>query len=222
VCAAAWLALLPGCFWDSWSRTKDSPANTPISTYLPRSLNWVALAAIVYVLLWNVYTTDSKLHGIWFRPALRTVGNSLGLAQWWNLFAPRPMTNDGWYVTVGEREDGVRVDVFRQGEVHWDRPASVFATYRDDRWRKYLNNLLRSRNAQQRSHFARYLYSDWNARHQGGERLRRVEVYYMLEITPPRRGPVTPRKLLLAVWPTEGSLLVPDVLETDPDEMASP
>ena len=43
------------------------------------------------------------------------------------MFAPQPYGNDGWFVVVGQLENGKLVDVFRGGkEVSWDPPLNRF------------------------------------------------------------------------------------------------
>jgi hypothetical protein len=119
----------------------------------------------------------------------------------WGMFAPYPSKDDGWYVTVGTLADGRQVDLFRDGAaVSWDKPELVSATYKNTRWRKYLLNLWRKDHASHRSLYASYLCRDWNSRHGGGERVERVEIYYMLKVTQPNYQPSTPQKVLLCTY----------------------
>lgn len=39
----------------------------------------------------------------------------LGLNQKWDMFAPRPVVEDGWYVIDGTLRNGRHVDLFRNG-----------------------------------------------------------------------------------------------------------
>ena len=51
----------------------------------------------------------------------------------------------------GEVGDGTEVDLFNDGApVTWEKPALVSATYKDDRWRKYLVNLWMQENSKRR------------------------------------------------------------------------
>ena len=51
----------------------------------------------------------------------------------------------------------------------WAKPDLVSATYKNERWRKYMLNLWYTINAQHRPYFAAYLLRRWNARHPSGE-----------------------------------------------------
>jgi hypothetical protein len=114
------------------------------------------------------------------------------------MFAPYPLKDGGWYVVQGNLKDGSRVDLFRDGApLCWDKPGLVSATFKNERWRKYLMNLWPKANAAHRVHYARYLLREWNGRHKGGRELESVEVYFMLEQTPPDYQVATPRKVLL-------------------------
>jgi hypothetical protein len=58
----------------------------------------------------------------------------------WNLFAPDPMTDDGWWVVVGTDESGAALDPLTGAPPVWDKPDKL--AYRNNRlWRKYLYRL---------------------------------------------------------------------------------
>ena len=40
------------------------------------------------------------------------LGQTLRLEQYWNMFAPYPLRDDGWYVIDGTLSDGQKFDVF--------------------------------------------------------------------------------------------------------------
>jgi hypothetical protein len=94
------------------------------------------------------------------------------------MFAPRPLRDDGWYVIPGRLRDGRQVDVagvLRGDEdlrpVSYRKPDDVRGTYKDERWRKYLE-VLRTRdgNRTQHRYLSRYVCREWNSHH--GARLR--------------------------------------------------
>jgi hypothetical protein len=102
------------------------------------------------------------------------------------MFAPVPLTADGWWVAPGTLADGRVVDVLRGGALSWDKPASVTSMYPTDRWRKYMMNLVDPAQAANRPYFAEYLCRDWNRRHAPAERLASLKLVFMLESTLPR------------------------------------
>jgi hypothetical protein len=118
---------------------------------------------------------------------------ALGIDQGWGLFAPRPGRTVGWILVVGLQDDGTHIDLLGGGrpiddESPLTRPPFQAATFYNGRWRKLLMNLeLVNLKSGARLYpylergVARYYYRDWNARHEGGERLRAVEVIYWKE-----------------------------------------
>jgi hypothetical protein len=206
VCAVAWLALLPGLFWDRiadwlprqrWLATGAAADATP-ALRTPLVVNVLATSLIAYVLLWNLRTTDRELWGRVLPPQTDVVATTFGIDQAWDMFAPGPLKDSGWHVAQGNRPDGTAVDLLRDGApVCWDQPALVSATYRNERWRKYLMNLWVKDNAAHRLLYAHYLVRYWNARHEGGSALESVEVYFMLKRTLPDYHATRPRKVLL-------------------------
>ncbi len=45
--------------------------------------------------------------------------------QYWNMFAPDPLSTDGWIVAPGHIENRTRVDAFHGGAVQWERPDDI-------------------------------------------------------------------------------------------------
>jgi hypothetical protein len=218
VCAVAWLALLPGRFWDGiarriplsrWLPARPGPGSAspgPSTHWLP---NVVAASFLVYVFLWNLRTTDA---GRWSRllpQRANVIASTFGIDQKWGMFAPYPLKDSGWHVIQGDRPDGSGVDLFRDGApVCWEEPALVSATYPNERWRKYLMNLWMVDNAAHRPLYARYLLRAWNARHKGELAVESVEVYFMLKRTQPDYEVARPQKVLLCAeraGPEEGT-----------------
>ncbi len=208
VCAVAWLTLLPGRCWDwlarrvplsRWlpARPAGEAAASP-GRWLPRLLNVAAAFFLVYVFLWNVRTTDARRWG-WLLPwRAGAIARTFGIDQQWGMFAPCPLKDSGWYVVQGNRRDGSRVDLLRDGApVCWDEPGLPSATYANERWRKYLMNLWAADNVSHRPLYARHLLRDWNARHKGELALESVEIYFMLKRTLADCRAEPPRKMLL-------------------------
>jgi hypothetical protein len=205
VCAVAWLALLPGWFWDRLA-ARVAPglreADTGSPGVRPARWPWVGntLAAVFLILVfaWNVYVADPDRYG-WLMPRpLRAVVLLCSLDQAWEMFAPFPLVEDGWYVMIGRQRGGGEVDLFRGGGVpRWARPERVADDYPHERWRKYLMNLWAIDNAPHRDYYAAYLCREWNRGHHGDERLVEVRIYFVLKRTLPDYAPAVPEPVLL-------------------------
>jgi hypothetical protein len=220
VCAVAWLALLPTWFWErrwvvntnrwlqarlaaTWPEYVPCPApaspNHPVPVTAPTTMNILAGFFLVYVFLWNVRTLIPEESRPSLPQQVEMVGDLFGVGQFWNMFAPAPLREDGWYVIEGELQDGTRVDLFRDGaSVVWEKPELVSALYQSERWRKYMMNLWSEECVPERTHYLQYLRRDWDARHRDVLRkLKTIKMYYMLKITPPPgHEPTAPRRVL--------------------------
>jgi predicted DCC family thiol-disulfide oxidoreductase YuxK len=161
-------------------------------------VNLAALLLIAYVGLWNVKTVPRA--GIDIASPWIHLGSILRIDQKWNMFAPFPLKDDGWYVIEGERRDGSPIDVFRgvEGPIVWDKPELVSATYKNARWRKYMMNIWSKRKKSHRLYYARYLCRSWNADKAYNSQLVNFKIHYMKEVTPPPGGTTTPKKV--TIW----------------------
>lgn len=188
------LPFLPALFWDkifSFSRRGGS-----VSVRAHTILDIVAGFFIVYVIFWNLSTIPK--FGRPMPESLKSIGLILRLDQDWNMFAPSPMTEDGWYVIPAVLRNGEEVDLFHGGkEVTYDKPDYVSSTYNNERWRKYMMNIWAAANSKYRLYYGQYLCRDWNSRHSGDQVLETFEVIYMREDTLPDYEISTPEKVVI-------------------------
>jgi hypothetical protein len=231
VVMAAWLAFVPGVAWDALARFASGatrgafggrPAVRRFVAALDESifrrpaapdfrLSWFGgafvAAMLAYTVVWNVSETfysdrdELKLPPTWQAPA-----RIAGLEQWWFMFAPGPMTNDGWYVLKGVLEDGSVVNLWAPGEpLPTAKPKRVSATYLNQRWCRYLMCLWEPTYDIFLPDFAHWLQRRWDERYaegQPGKKVKSVEIIYRLEETPPPgevRHAVTP----MILWKSE-------------------
>jgi hypothetical protein len=137
-------------------------------------------------------------------PWLDSVALAFRIDQYWDMFSPGPLREDGWYVIEATLKNGEKVDLWRNGApVSFDRitPQQVAAQYPNERWRKYMMNLYADRYAQFRLYFDRYMCRKWNeGREMSDPRLLDIfNVYYMVHTTQPPGKPEEPhRRVLIA------------------------
>jgi hypothetical protein len=194
--------LAAGAVGTSDTRHDESLSEHPEPAELRSSLaaNLLAFFFIFYILCWNLTTVTS------FALPERTVplGPFLGLDQYWGMFAPSPSNEDGWYVIPGELRDGEKVDLmpitrddYTLHPVSYEKPQDIPATYKNEHWRKYLENIYNRDHAGQRLYFGQYICRQWNSHHKGADTLETFRIIYMLELTLPDYRQSEPEKVEL-------------------------
>ena len=154
----------------------------------------IAMVMMVYMLVWNI--ANVRVTNFKIPERVRAVGNLVGLDQTWEMFAPFPAKDDGWYVIPGRLKNGRQIDLQRGGqEINWEKPKYIALTIKNHRWRKFFE-LLKKRDYLVPG-YASYLCRNWNRSHAGNERLEELEIVFLLEWTRPNFEYFEPRKLSL-------------------------
>jgi len=225
ICISAWLAFLPGLFWDRiekrtapmWARRRAGGTAermiAPISEFLMHRAstrrfklsiigNAAAAAALAYVFLWNARAVDFKRMVHVFPKQLNVIGELLRIDQYWNLFAPYPTLEHGWYVVYARLRDGEEVDLLTGKGVMWAKPELVSATYKNERWRKYLMNLANGEYSRYRPYYAQYLHRAWDESQPPARQLAHMEIIFISETALPhyKLSPRTRNRLWNQDW----------------------
>ncbi len=215
ICCVAWMVFLPPAVWDrllpavspalEWARSRvDSmysrSRRAVVSTDARDSVPCQILAAIflVYVLLWNIRTVAPAPLATVFPEEANWLGQLTRVDQLWDMFAPSPLREGGWFVMPAQLRNGKEVDIFRRGAaVTWSKPSHVADDYKNDRWRKYLVVLAEAANTDVRLPYARYLAETWNRGRAPREQVKTMQMYLMMEVTLPGNARSAPKPILL-------------------------
>ena len=206
--ASSAFGTLPGAFWDRLERTgwwpklhaavRRAAGRWPLPgggalAPQPSSVGYdaICISLMGYVVLWNLTTIPGIRLPFNFPDA---VGRFLRIDQRWNMFAPKPLVEDGWFVIEADRMDGAKIDLFQDGApLTWDKPQRVASTYKNARWRKFIMNLWVLELSAWRLPYGQYLTRWWNGSHEGNMRVKTFKIWYMLEVTrPPSVGGTMP------------------------------
>lgn len=192
VFCVAWLAFLPGWFWDRLLPrlgVARHRAARPAAPGGPRGTSGALAQATAAVLLLYVFLCNLKalepsflerLPEGWDAPA-----RLLRIDQRWGLLAPDPPVYDGWYVVTGHLENEREVNLLEpERPAGFDKPELVSATL-DIRWREFFFDLQLDRRDPRWRSYGRYRCREWNRAHAGGDRLDRLRVYFVRETTLP-------------------------------------
>ena len=148
-------------------------------------------------LAWNLCTVDwlpKPLFAL-LTPPFRVIR----IDQYWNMFAPFPSKEDGWFVFPGELADGTQLDVLRPEHpgISYDKPEYIALSYPNIRWHKYQENLWSAQFANNRLYYGKYLCREWNNSHPAEKALKTFKMIYMLEESlPPGQTPTVEQRVL--------------------------
>lgn len=190
VCIAAWLAFLPSWFWDKILSTK--------SKVLPCKQNWPAncLSAVllVYIFLGNMRTVDL----LSLPPEYNALGSIMRIDQYWNMFAPYPIREGGWFAIPAKLRNGQEIDLYNEKPISWELPELCSACYKNDRWRSFMLNLLFDKNnAVNLSNYAKVLMRQWNEKHPYEENLVEFEIVFMSKLNDAKKTAKPHEKFVL-------------------------
>lgn len=135
--------------------------------------------------LWNVASLSGGMLPL--SPRLNSLGTSVGIHQFWTMFAPSPPLHNGWLVAPATLESGEQVDLFRPGRpVSFDKPTDPRLEYPYARWQRYLEHLWRT-DEPVGPELLDYLCSRWPKQGEwgGGGRVATVDLYRVRELIEP-------------------------------------
>jgi hypothetical protein len=193
------LPFLPGRFWDEIERRlfRAKSSSVPRAGTLgvgdrrvvARSpLQRAGDAALGAILL---YVFAHNVQGVWpafaVPDSLTRAGQWLSINQKWRMFTPNTPRNDGWFVLEGHLADGTTVDLISPDvEPSFDKPVNVAARHTSFRWAAFFYQMSDpTTNDPLRRNWARWQCGDWNRRALPARRLETLEMWFVLEATPP-------------------------------------
>ncbi|HET8880539.1 MAG TPA: HTTM domain-containing protein [Solimonas sp.] len=151
------------------------------------SRHWYRVAGVfvVLVFVWNLHTI--RLLPARSYHAMTPLFRVLRIDQLWNMFAPYPLKEDGWWVFPARLADGSEIDLLhpQRGAPDYGKPENYATEQENIRWLTYRGRLWQKQYAAHRRWYGKYLCRQWNAGHHGHERLMSFQMIYMLERTPP-------------------------------------
>jgi Vitamin K-dependent gamma-carboxylase len=145
-------------------------------------LNVFSILVTVYCLTWNFSSVPS--FPFEFKADFQKIGYTLRLDQKWAMFAPTVFKDDGWLIAEGFTKEKQRINLFNgESPIDENKPKSVVKMFKNDRWRKYSENILFVDLSWLRYHYCKYLVKQWNAAHT--LQVDSINLIYMKEVSGP-------------------------------------
>jgi hypothetical protein len=113
---------------------------------------------------------------------LRHILYTLNLNQVWDMFAPYPIRNDGWFILEGHFENGEVKELLTNAPLTENKPNSVTTLYPNSEWRKFYLNLWDQGKPRILLPFSRYMCRSQVA--DDGSALSTLKITFMKETTP--------------------------------------
>jgi hypothetical protein len=193
--------------WIDRQREKNAIAFAPAPPLAARSLRFLRAIAresvlaisLLTMILWNIGNIPGEP---WCLPPVAgDLVFNIGLNQMWDMFAPDPTPDDGWFVVAGTLRNGQTVDLMSgQSPVSFDKPANVAASYQSQIWMAYLTGYLTD-DPPNPEFFARYLQTTWNEKHAPDQQLQSIEITAMEQtVLPGRAKSAVHREVIWEQW----------------------
>lgn len=190
VSIAALLPFLPPTVWNrlpappdrDFARMLDGRRTRTVSDWHPSSRLRPVTTSLAALLLCGMLVVNAASVGY---VALPDGTPDAVREKAWDMFAPAPPTDDGWYVAPATLASGRQIDALRRTNLTWDRPPDVSVTFQNRRWRKLLYRLRGPPESTLRQPLARYLCQRWNRAH--GDDIATVRLVYVSSPTRPPR-----------------------------------
>jgi len=196
-----WLIFWPPVFWESKAganlearleglfrflanklRLPSAPRRRASSTRLRLASQVFVMALFTLVTLNNV----SSLKTRYFKmpAALASVVHLLYVDQEWNMFAPYPIKNDGWFVIEGNFRNGKKWDLWNGGAISYEKPALVSAAFHSSEWRKFMLQVWDDGDRRILLPFGRYLCRKFSAAEGQSSDVSTLKIQFVKETTP--------------------------------------
>lgn len=122
----------------------------------------------------------------WFNYELndefKVVINTLRLNQYWGMFSPNIMKEDGWFVYEGYTKEGKHWDLkLNKPFITIKKPEHVVKDYKSDRWRKLAENMQRDSYTFLRPLYCKYYLKKWNSSHPENQ-MQSLDLIFFKEI----------------------------------------
>ncbi len=161
------LAILPPAFLDQFKFLCISNAQKvqrQIFSATKHVVNIFSAVIIALCLIMNL--SYMPWFGYELDKPIKVVINVLRLNQFWGMFSPHIMKEDGWLLHEGYTSEGKLWDLYYDlPYIYSEKPEHLVKNFKSDRWRKLVENMQRIEYTFLRPRYCKYWLKKWNKEH---------------------------------------------------------
>ncbi len=152
------------------------------------------LFSFVYVIMWNIRSTNFKHYSKYMPRKLNGFAAFFHLQQHWNMFSPKPLDATGW-IQLSALVKEEKIDLWQKGRpLNNKKPRDYDSSFPVFRFRKMLENLT-GKYKQYSRNYLLYLCDKWNEK-PDKPFIKKIELIYMKQkIPPPGETLLPPQKI---------------------------
>ena len=183
---ASSVLFIPSVIWD-----KVWPLQTKQTNLHEENVNENVLGGILIgfvftlVIVWNVTTIPNT--PLKFPEKLKSFMYALRLNQSWGMFSPTVFKEDGWIIYKAKLDNNKLIDLNdKDYKLTYKKPNYVLDKYKNDRWRKFTEQIIQPSHSNYVSNWAKYiLWANKNKLEKLNCKVTQLEIIYMLETSKP-------------------------------------
>ena len=205
ICISAWILFLPSGFWDQFDKrryrilslfSRVSRVIGELARHflrvrsseiklMPGNIETLITIAGLFCMISSALLYGRLMDEGYYKKVYRHVEpivDTLNMKQRWDMFSPYPPRTDGWIIVAAYGEDGSVINLFGPGqEMDWSRPDKIAGTFKDQRWRKYMEWVMMKKGAPLAEDLARYYSTVYEQSYSTHGELTDIGVYLMYE-----------------------------------------
>lgn len=217
---AALVGILPSEFWDklntfdfyrsisqrvksffpSFAKTARGPDPIQKGFWQSGYILKCSQAIIAFLVGFNFYLNYEGVgsYQIGALEYMRPIAQFLRIDQRWGMFAPIVFRDDGWFIFEATTVQKKSIDIYNYGKkVDFSKPDLIVRRVKNDRWRKYQENILFVNNNGYRPYYCQWLMREWNKDAPASLQIIKLNIIYMKEVTQPNYKKSIPSKEML-------------------------
>ena len=190
------LRLIRGILWKIFSTVVNYYQNKPLVPVAQSRQIWISqrvylsvflLPLFALLIMWNIEATGKYLpDGFRYPRSIQSSWSSArdviwytGLWQFWDMFSPTPIQQDGWLIVEGHFENEFSYDLLANKTIDYERPTRWYWGP-GMRWEKFEENVFRGSDTL-RGSFGSYYCRTFNENRDEGTRLATIRIVIIVK-----------------------------------------